>query len=508
MLASAAFAGWPTASGASDPALVAILARTAQALVVPGVPPLDRYVERGNLAGLGLTGTFTVWHDGDRERDDQLLGPQADRTLRLGPRYFEADANDDVRELLGPSLRHERTDALVQSGAFARLPMDCRLVGTAVVDGTATDVVEVRAPAGDPETVYLDRGSGIIRRIVYAEYDGRTTIDLSDWRAVGGRRFPFHAVVSSGDRAFDIVQTTTAIDPNAPIAASIFAPLQGRTIEMSAPQTLPLIVRDRHLFTRVRIGATEYTFLIDSGAQNILVDSALAARLHLDQQGALEASGTARTGGMRLARLPELAIGNGRLRDLVVSTLPLAGPTSAAPRIDGILGYPLFASALVQLDIAAGTMRIGPPGSFAPGGERLTAIADRALPEVELRVNGNLTAPFVIDTGNAADLLLYRPFVDAHPGVVPFSTQTRRSVGVGGATAAYETTLPARQFGGTTLRGVSTDVMLATQGAFADRFDAGNIGFGILRRFTLTFDLPDGALYVQPQPASSAATHP
>ena len=39
--------------------------------------------------------------------------------------------------------------------------------------------------------------------------------------------------------------------------------------------------------------------------------------------------------------------------------------------------------------------------------------------------------------------------------------------------------------------------MLATRGAFADRFDAGNVGLGILRNFVLTFDMAHDALYVE-----------
>ena len=39
--------------------------------------------------------------------------------------------------------------------------------------------------------------------------------------------------------------------------------------------------------------------------------------------------------------------------------------------------------------------------------------------------------------------------------------------------------------------------MQATSGAFADRFDAGNIGLGLLKNFVVTFDDSAGALYVE-----------
>ena len=42
------------------------------------------------------------------------------------------------------------------------------------------------------------------------------------------------------------------------------------------------------------------------------------------------------------------------------------------------------------------------------------------------------------------------------------------------------------------------NVMLGTQGAFADRFAAGNIGLGVLRNLVLTFDLANAKLYAKP----------
>jgi len=58
--------------------------------------------------------------------------------------------------------------------------------------------------------------------------------------------------------------------------------------------------------------------------------------------------------------------------------------------------------------------------------------------------------------------------------------------------------------GTTTLRDVEVSVMRAGQGAFADRFDAGNIGLDVLRDFIVTFDYPDDALYLEKSGNTSA----
>jgi hypothetical protein len=450
----------------------------------------------GTLSGAGLGGTFHSWLEGGRERDDQTLGPRSETTLRVGDRvWFESDGA--ARELTGILLRRARTQRFIDSGAFAAAPERCVALGAASVAGRPAYGVDVTADGGETETVYLDARTWLPARIAYDDDDGRTTIDLSDWRTVGGHRFPFQAVVSDGDPAFDTVQRTASLTVGTPVAAAVFAPLAGRQIELDAPQTIRLSYVDGHDYAPVSIAGRTFNFLLDSGSQNIVIDRRVAQNLGLLQQGALEASGAARTGGLQVARLPELDVGAGKLRDLVVTTLDLRSSTAGAFRIDGILGYPFFAAAAVRIDQANASMTFGAPGSLTPGGERLALETDRALPETRLRVNGSLDARFIFDTGNAAELLLYRPFVEAHPGVVAYSATNRRSYGIGGATSSYRTLLDELDFGSVPIYHSETDVMLATRGAFADRFDAGNVGLGLLKNFVVTFDEAQNALYLE-----------
>jgi hypothetical protein len=183
------------------------------------------------------------------------------------------------------------------------------------------------------------------------------------------------------------------------------------------------------------------------------------------------------------------------MHDLVVTTLDLSASTAGAFHIDGILGCPFFASAAVRIDFAHDTMDFGVPGSLAPAGERLDADLDRGLIEIPARVN-DVAASFMLDTGDAADLLLYGPFVRQHASLVPTTLDSGRSFGLGGEADSYRTSLDRLLLGTTALYNVDTNVMLATQGAFADRFDAGNIGLGLLKNFVVTFDASNGVVYL------------
>jgi len=151
----------------------------------------------------------------------------------------------------------------------------------------------------------------------------------------------------------------------------------------------------------------------------------------------------------------------------------------------------------VQLDFAHHLMRFGPPGSFVPTGDRIRLDTDREIPEAVFRVNGTIDAPFIVDTGNSGGLLLYAPFVNSHPGLAPDTGIGANSyVGVGGTDRTYGTQLAAFGLGSTTLSAQSADVIVAKNGAFADRVDAGNVGLGLLRKFVVTFDFANHALYL------------
>jgi predicted aspartyl protease len=488
-----------TPARAAEPALdlTALLARYTSASTDAGAGDIVQFESSGTLSGAGLTGAFHSWSQGDRERTDESLGPRADTSLRVGDRYWDSDSNGDVRELTGVLGRRARTQHFIDSGDFAKSAQCCVFRGRTRIGAIDTFALDVTAAGGETETLYLDAQTALPDRLAYDDDDGRTTIDFTDWRDVSGHRFPFKSIVSNGDHAFDTTQVTTSVSLAGPISDKIFAPLVPRRIAMTGSQTLPLQVDQGHLYAPVTIAGRHYTFLLDTGAQDIVLDKHVAADLGLAPIGAFEASGATRTGGLQIVKVDEIDVGSGKLTNIVASTIDLGAATDGAFRIDGVLGYPFFAAATVQLDYAAKTMTFGPPGTVAPLGEKLAVQVDRSFPEATLRLDGQTDAPFIIDTGNAGEVLLYKPFLDKHLGIVPFSTTDRRSYGIGGSTASYRTSLDRIELGSVPLYHSDTDVMLATSGAFADRFDAGNVGLGLLKNFVVTFDVANAAMYLQ-----------
>ncbi|HEX3551034.1 MAG TPA: aspartyl protease family protein [Candidatus Elarobacter sp.] len=445
-----------------------------------------------------MSGTFRTVRDGEREREDDVMGPRRETTLRLGDRIFVRNANGNVRELRGYLRRRALTDELIGSGAFVKHPELARFAGFGDVGDAKAWRLEVNAQGGEPETLWIDPSTGFPLRLEYLDGDGPSFVDYSDWRDVDGRMISFRNVLTDGDHRFDTVQQTTSVRIGGPIDPAAFTVLQSRALVSAGVHAVPLIERDGHVGVNVRIANRDWFFLLDTGAQSILVDSAVLKAAGVDGEGAMEVRGAARSGGLVTAVLPKLEVDGVPMTDVVVSSLDIGHNLFGGAKIDGILGYPFFASAVVEMDFAHGVLRFGPPGSFTPRGTHVDLDVDRELAEANVRVNGRLEAPFIVDTGNSGEMLLYRPFLDAHPGIVPFSALPSWSYGIGGANATYRTSLDAVQLGGFDLYHRSVDVVLAKEGAFADRVDAGNVGLGVLRNFVATFDIGNARMYLAP----------
>lgn len=487
----------PLAAAQALPQAGQLLALHRAALSPHGAAPPSRLESSGTLSGAHLTGTFAAWHDGDHDRVDQDLGIRRERTLRIGDRQYVQNSSGNVIELKGLLLRRARTQDFLTSAELFSQPQYSRVVGAArLPDGRDVIQLEVSPPGGEPETMDIDAQTYLLDRLEYVDGDGMFTIDFSDYRPVNGFLFSFKQVQSDGDHPYDITQTMTQMIANPHIPAETFAPFVATRLRIAAPVTVPLTERAGALFADVTIFGRTFSFLIDSGAQGIVLDSRAAALLTLQPEGSFEARGATRSGGIGVAALDHLLIGGATLPVRLVSILDFNASTAGRFPIDGILGFPLFGASAVTIDYAHKRMTLAPPGMQTPAGDSFDLDVDRELPELTASVNG-VTGRFLLDTGNGNELLLFHHFLDAHNGMLAFNPLgSVGNYGVGGSTRAYATDVDELDIGSYRFFHSYANVILSDQGAFADRFDAGNIGLGILKNFVVTFDAPNRRLFL------------
>ena len=451
----------------------------------------------GILLGAGMEGQFRSYQNDDKQRFDEMVGGRTQTSLRVGDRQYVINESGNVRELRGLLLRRQRTQDFIDDDGYVSQPQYDTFAGAKKLpDGRNVYEIVVAPPDGQPETLDLDAKTLMIDRISYDEEDGTSTEDFSDYRNAAGVLVAQREVDSNGDHLYDVTHAVTKMFVDRFIPPAVFIVPPTTVVQTDKPVTVPLADHDGHYYARVKIGTHEYNFLVDTGAQGVVLDTRVAQQLGLTPQGHLEVAGTARTGGMGIAKLDALQIGGVTLPVRSVSVLDLSGSTGHY-NADGVLGYPFFASAEVTFDPVAQTMTFAKPGALHPQGEPVPVDVDRQLVEIQGKVNG-ADGRFLLDTGNSTELLLFSPFMHSHPYLVGF--QERRfanDYGIGGTTATIAAVVDELDVAGYRLFNRYTNLMQSDRGAFADRFDAGNIGMGVLKNFVVTYDLANARVYIQ-----------
>ncbi|HZZ64194.1 MAG TPA: pepsin/retropepsin-like aspartic protease family protein [Candidatus Baltobacteraceae bacterium] len=450
----------------------------------------------GSIAGAGLQGAFHSWSGPQGQRYDQWIGTRFESSIRVGGRQFAIDENGNVRELQGLMQQRQRTEDFINEDGFVTHPEDDRYLGHVTLpDGRSAYALQVTPPGGLAETIALDTHSLLIDRISYDDGDGVSTSDYYDYKVFSGALLAQREIDSNGDHDYDLERISERIGVNRPMERGVFAIPVNAEVQTAQPVTVPLEEHDRHYYTHVRIRGHAYTFLVDTGAQAVVIDSHLASVLGLQPQGHLEVVGASRVGGMGVAPLTDsIFIGAAKLPVHVVTILDLHNVTGSF-QADGVLGYPFFASAEVRLDAAKHAMTFGKPGSLRPSGEGFPIDVDRQQIELHGKVDG-IPGRFVLDTGNSGELLLFSPFMKLHPELLPVGQrQFANSYGVGGSAQALFAMVDELDFGSYRFFNRYANLMLSQQGAFADRFDAGNIGMGVMQNLVVTFDVANAKMY-------------
>lgn len=486
----------PARAQTQAPALQTVLAGRAAALKALKVHAPDTLQVIGSIEGIGLQGHFHTWFSARGQRYDQTMGIRTQTMLRKADgQLFAVDENDNVREIKGLMLQRQHTQDFIDDEKFSSQTQYDTFKGAQTLpDGRRVYTIVVQPPDGLPEEIDLDQKTFMLDRVSYDDADGTSTSDYSMYKVYAGSLVALKEVDSNGDHDFDLTRISEHIIVDNTIPGATFDIPKNNVVQTQAPVTVKLTDRAGHYFTTVNIHGHDYTFLIDTGAQGIVVDSRVAEQIGLHPEGRLEVSGASRVGGLGIAALDGIRIGTALLPLSSVSVLDLHSVMGAF-QPDGVLGYPFFASAEVQIDAANNTMTFAQPGMLHAPGSPIAIDVDRQMIETQGKVNG-VGGRFILDTGNSGELLLYGPFMRSHPNLLPPGARPlANSFGVGGAAEAVTAYVDELDLSGFRFFNRFSNVMLSKEGAFADRFDAGNIGMGVLRNLVVTFDVANAQAY-------------
>lgn len=280
------------------------------------------------------------------------------------------------------------------------------------------------------------------------------------------------------------------------------ATLGGPTVVVDerADPRLKIAIRNGLFTTTARIGPVEARpFIIDSGADHLYLDSALAKKLNPSSWGERDSLGA--KPNVKWGRLITFQVGPMTLQHTVVGVTDFsAASASFGERLAGLLGYPFFANAVVEVDYPDGTVACFDPKTYRlPRGhwQPLTLIGNR--PTLTARLEGNIEGQFLLDTGNTSTVLFFPGFVREHALLQNREVRSVTHTSVTGDAETLAGRIAWFEFAGHRFEKPIVQFDLPNNSGESQGRLAGVIGRGFLRRFVVVFDYPESRIAFLPK---------
>ncbi|MGH9944107.1 MAG: aspartyl protease family protein [Pyrinomonadaceae bacterium] len=277
----------------------------------------------------------------------------------------------------------------------------------------------------------------------------------------------------------------------------------------AAIRSFPVEISGNLVFMQVRVNNSEpLWFILDSGADDLLIDAERARDLGLRLEGRARGRGVGE-GAFDITFAKGVSLNFAGI-EMVNQTLSATSLKSLPPffgrRVDGILGHHLFSHYTVEIDYAAQLVKLYDPAKFQYSGvgERLPITMVGKLPTANVRIalpgRAPVEARLLIDTGANSEVVLNSPFVESQK-LLDNSIKTIRessSSGLGGVSIILSGRALSLQLGRFVLEQPIVIFAKDRSGSFASRDFDGVLGGEVFRRFKMIFDYSSRQVILEP----------
>jgi hypothetical protein len=475
---------------------------------------------RATLEIGGLEGTAESWQDvtSGHYADQYELGPARGAGGFDGAVVWSQDTSGQVREEQGESERLGAINELYRRSYSYWFPgrhaARVQSAGERRDEGQTYDVLRIQPEGGRPFELWVNRETHQIDRTVEESGIQTVTTYYSDYRDVDGLQIPFKMRVNQGgDAKYDQHIEVVEVKLNVDIDASRFAkpappPPDFEIAGGQSSVTLPFRLVNNHIYVSAQLNGKTVTLLLDTGGSNVITPAA-AAQLGLETEGAMEGRGVGeKSVDVALTRVDALALGGAVLSNQLFAVLPLEDLWQRVEGVDaaGLIGYEVFKRFVVHIDYerSAVTLTLPSASERPTRGTVVPFELDGHLPAVHGAIDG-VAGKFHIDTGSRSTVDLMRPFVEKHHLDEHFAggVEGVSGWGVGGPARSRAVRAELLRLGEVEIQQPIVELSRQEKGAFSDRYVAGNVGAGILKRFNVTFDYGRQIMVLEPNTNSN-----
>lgn len=476
--------------------------------------------ERNSVAELemivpgGLTGKLKSYFKyPNKLRLEMDLKIMKSLTIYDGEKGWIQDANGQVRELAGMELEDITSELYFSLYGYLfpeRAKGKVEYLGREEAGGINYYVVQATPEGTDPVKMFLHPVTYLIDKAVSKHDIVVVTNYFSDYKDFGGVKVPTSMVINMGDPAYDIKSTLINIELNPELSDDLFKMPSSLEKDYQFPAgknfvEIPFILNSNHIHIPVGIGgAKPLNFILDTGAGGPVLNTQAAKDLGLETVGKFEGRGVGEgTQEVNLVKLPNVRLGDLTIDSVSAATIDISplNKYEGMP-IEGILGYDIFSKFVTKVDYENQKLTLYEPSSFKyeGKGEVIPITLEQSHPHVQAKIDGQYEGNFVIDCGARSSLALHAPFVQEHDLLAKTGKKLDvfSGIGIGGKAMGKVTRVKSLQIGSFKIPAPVTTLSSSEKGAFASEKIDGNIGGGILKRFTVIFDYPNQRIILEP----------
>ncbi len=462
----------------------------------------------------GLTGKFRAYFKyPDKIRHEMDLKIIKSLTVYDGQKGWIQDPNGQVRELAGMELEDVKSEIYFSLYGYLfpeRAEGKVEYVGREEAGGINYYVVQATPQEAEPVKMFINPETYLIDKTVSKQDIVVVTNYFSDYKDFGGVNVATSQVTNMGDTAYDIRATLADVEFNLQLSDDLFKiPLpQEKDYQFPSRKTfveVPFILNSNHIHIPVRIGgAKSLNFVLDTGASGPVLNTQSAKDLGLETVGKFEGRGVGEgTQEVNLVKLPNVGLGELIIDSVSAATIEL-DPLSKyeGMPIEGILGYDIFSRFVVKIDYDNQKLALYEPSGFKyeGKGEIVPITLEQSHPHIKAKIDDQYEGNFVIDCGARSSLALHAPFVQKHDLLAKTGKKIDvfSGIGIGGKAMGKVTRVKSIHIGSFKIPSVLTTLASSEKGAFSSEKTDGNIGGGILKRFTVIFDYPNQRVILEP----------
>lgn len=426
--------------------------------------------ERFTLLSKGL-----VYHDVYTEIKLANVTSHAGFTGNL---FWRSDFNGFTTPIYGERAKFLASFTLLQQEGTTELPAS--FVENKTVDGKSVGVVRVTLENGAAIDLAVDPQTGAyVQATIDPDGANETTYHILSYHDIlPGKRMMSGYRIDDGKRIY----TFDNFEPNVAVSdADLHPPAPTAAWSFGSADSFPITLTPNRILIDGTVNGVKGRFILDTGATAIALDETFADRAKVETlKGKSEAATMYGMIPTRARRAATIAFAGSTLHNVLVFSEDFRRHDyRGLDRLgyDGLIGYDLFAGAIVKLDLYGSKMALLDPAGDLSGTHGLPLLVDLSagVPAIPMTLNKKIAVNALLDTGNPG-VVFYGPDLVRKRHLKIFAgCGNIESLTIGPITYAGQ---EACEWG------FAADNML--------------LGYDFLKHFDYVFDYPHGVIYMTP----------